>query len=115
MISIEDFAKIELRSAKIISAEFVEGSEKLVKLQIHAGDVDEVGNPVPRQILAGIRKVYEPETLVGRNIVIVANLEPRKLMGEESNGMLLAATNPADGIPILLMPDQDIKPGSRIG
>ncbi len=115
MISIEDFAKVELRIAKIISAEAVAGSEKLVKLQIQAGDTDEAGSSVPRQILAGIRKAYEPETLVGKNIVIVANLEPRALMGEMSNGMLLAATNPEEGIPVLLMPDNDIKPGSRIG
>ncbi|MCX6788277.1 MAG: methionine--tRNA ligase subunit beta [bacterium] len=114
MISFDDFAKVELRTAHIISAEAVEGSEKLVKLMINAGDVDEAGAPVSRQILAGIRKAYEPETLVGRNIVIVANLEPRKLMGEESNGMLLAATDPDDGIPILLMPERDIKPGSKI-
>lgn len=114
MISIEDFAKVELRTAKIISAEAVEGSEKLVKLQVNAGDVDEAGNPVVRQILAGIRKAYAPEMLVDKQIVIVANLEPRKLMGQESNGMLLAATNPEDGIPILLTPDNAIKPGSKI-
>lgn len=114
MISIEDFAKVELRAAKIISAVAVEGSDKLVKLQVDAGDIDEAGNSVPRQVLAGIRKAYEPEALLGKNIVIVANLEPRALMGETSNGMLLAATDPGDGIPILLMPDKDIKPGSKI-
>jgi methionine--tRNA ligase beta chain len=115
MISIEDFKKVELRIAKIISAEAVEGSEKLVKLQINAGDMDEAGNSMPRQILAGIRKAYEPEVLVGKNIVIVANLEPRALMGETSNGMLLAATDSENGIPILLMPDSEIKSGSKIG
>lgn len=114
MISIDDFAKVELRVAKILSAEAVEGSEKLVRLSVDAGEMNEDGNPVFRQVLAGIRKAYEPETLAGKNIVLVANLEPRKLMGEESNGMLLAATDPADGIPVLLMPDKDIKPGSKI-
>ena len=63
--------------------------------------------------MAGIGKAYAPEDLVGRRIVVVANLQPAKLMGVESNGMLLAATG-SDGIPVILMPEKDVEPGSRI-
>src|SRR3989338_1394620 len=103
MISIEDFKKAELKIAKILSAERVEGSEKLIKLKVSLGEED-------RQIVAGIGKEYEPEALLGKEIVIVANLEPRMLMGLESQGMLLAADN--DGRPIILMPEKSVPPGS---
>ena len=114
MISIEDFSKIELRVARILSAERVEGSEKLVKLEVDAGDIDEAGGALHRQVLAGIAKAYDPEALLNKTIVIVANLEPRKLMGMESNGMLLAATDPSTGVLALLTPDGDVAPGSKI-
>ncbi len=107
MILYDDFRKIELRVAKIISAERVEGSEKLLKLQVSLGG--ELGE---RQILAGIGKKYESEQLVGKEIIIVANLEPRSLMGFESQGMLLAADS-IDG-PVLLTVDQEVDPGSGI-
>ncbi len=114
MISIEDFAKIELKTAKILSAERVEGSEKLIKLEVDAGDVDETGGPLRRRVLAGIAKAYEPEALLNKTVVIVANLEPRKLMGMESNGMLLAATDSSTGVLALLTPDHDVASGSKI-
>ena len=104
-ISYEEFKKVELRVAKILSAERIEGSDKLLKLEVDLGSEK-------RQIIGGIGKVYPPETLVGRVIVIVANLEPRKLMGLESQGMLLAADN--EGAPILLMPEKDVPPGSAV-
>lgn len=104
MITYEDFQKIDLRVAAILEAQRVEGSEKLLKLRISLGDEE-------RQILAGIAKFYEPEKLIGRQIIVVANLEPRKLMGEESQGMLLAA---GEGEPVLLMPDKDAPIGSKI-
>ncbi|MBI3003918.1 MAG: methionine--tRNA ligase [Ignavibacteriales bacterium] len=85
-ISIDDFKKIDLRLGKVLSAERVPKSEKLLKLQV------EIGNE-KRQIVAGIAKHYAPETLVGKLVVIVANLEPAKLMGQESRGMLLAASD----------------------
>ena len=113
MIPFEEFKKVELKVAKVLSAEWVEGSEKLLKLEVSAGDKDEAGLPVIRQIVAGIGKEYGPESLVGKEIVIVANLEPRKLMGLESNGMLLAA-HADDGSPVLLMPGKDVAPGSVI-
>jgi len=107
MISYDDFKKVELRVAKILTAERVEGSDKLVRLRLGVGS--EMGE---RQILAGIGKRYEPEHLVGREIIIVANLEPRSLMGFESQGMLLAADG-EEG-PVLLTVDQEVDPGSGI-
>ena len=112
MIPFSDFEKVELRIAKIISAERVEGSEKLIKLQLSAGDKNEGGEPISRQIVAGIGRVYNPESLIGREIAIVANLEPRKLMGLESQGMLLAASD--DAGPVFLMPEREALPGSLI-
>jgi len=107
MITYDDFAKIELKTAKIKEAQRVQGSEKLIKLLL------DDGLPDGRQIVAGIGKKYEPEDLVGKTIIIVANLEPRSLMGHESQGMLLAASNNEQG-PILLTTMEDINPGSHI-
>jgi methionyl-tRNA synthetase len=112
MINYDEFSKIELKIAKILEAEKVEGSKKLTKLILDAGDKDENGASVKRQIIAGIGKFYEPENLVGKQIVIVANLEPKKLAGLESNGMLLA-TDDEDGISVLT-PDKEVKPGSTV-
>ena len=106
MVNYEDFTKIELKIGKIIEASTVEGSGKLLKLNVDLGEGD------LRQIIAGIGKEYAPESLPGREIVVVANLVPRSLMGLESNGMLLAADG-REG-PILLMPDKDALPGTRI-
>ncbi len=106
MISYEDFKKIELKTAKILSAERVEGSEKLLRLEIDLG-------AEKRQLLAGIGKKYVPEELVGKTIAVVANLEPKTMMGLESQGMLLAAHG-EDGSPVLLIPDNETPPGSAI-
>jgi len=111
-INFDDFSKIELKTAKVLEASRVEGSEKLIKFILDAGDKDETGVPAKRQVIAGIGKFYEPEALIGRQIVIVANLEPRKLMGLESNGMILAASD-ENGIAILA-PDKEMGPGSGI-
>lgn len=110
MINYDDFKKIDLRVAKILTAERVEGSEKLVKLQIDVGDPSAGGGQ--RQLVAGIGTVYTPEILVGKQIIIVANLEPKKLMGIESNGMLLAASDEMG--PVLLCPESEVPPGSSI-
>ncbi|HXU50093.1 MAG TPA: methionine--tRNA ligase subunit beta, partial [Candidatus Binatia bacterium] len=105
-ISIDDLAKIDLRVGVIKSAERIPNADKLLKLQVDIGE--EV-----RQILAGIALAYAPEELVGRKIVVVANLSPRKMRGLESNGMLLAASV-ADGKPVLCTFAEDIAPGAKI-
>ena len=103
-ISIDAFMNVELRTAKVIAAEAVPKSKKLIKLQVDLGTEQ-------RTILAGIAEAYQPESLVGRTIVIVANLKPAKLMGIESNGMVLAAS-PEGGKPVLLTVDAE--PGWRV-
>jgi methionyl-tRNA synthetase len=105
-ISIDDFMKVDLRTAKVLTAEKVANSRKLLKLTIDVGTEQ-------RTLVAGISEAYEPETLVGRTIVIVFNLKPAKLMGIESNGMVLAAS-PEGGKPTLVGFDQDVPPGSRV-
>ncbi len=105
-ITIEDFMKVKLRVARILEAEPVEGSSKLVKLQIILGDER-------RQVLAGIRKSYEPADLVGRQVVVVANLKPATLMGLQSQGMILAADG-VDGAAILLAPEEECPEGASV-
>ncbi|MDD5174094.1 MAG: methionine--tRNA ligase subunit beta [Candidatus Omnitrophica bacterium] len=105
MASYEDFQKIELKVAKVLEAEEVAGAQKLLKLRIDLGTEK-------RQIVAGIKNMYDPKDLIGREIVIVANLDTRTVMGIESQGMLLAASD--NGGPVLLRPDKDVPPGSVI-
>jgi methionyl-tRNA synthetase len=105
-IEFADFTKVELRVARVIDAEPVEGSDKLMKLQVRVGEE-------PRQILAGIKQKYTPEDLIGRQVVVVANLKPRKMMGLESQGMVLAADD-ADGQAILLEPEHEAPEGSSV-
>jgi methionine--tRNA ligase beta chain len=104
-IKFEDFQKIDLRIGKISKAEKIEGSEKLLKLIIDLGSEK-------RQLVAGIAKYYKPEDLIGKEIVVVANLEPKNLMGIESQGMLLAAD--VDGEPVILIPEKEVPPGTKI-
>jgi methionyl-tRNA synthetase len=106
-ISIEDFAKVELRAGIVKSAERVAGADKLLKLLVDIGD--EI-----RQIVAGIATAYTPEELVGRKVVIVANLAPRKLRGVESNGMIVAASIGPEGKPVLCTFTEDVPPGARL-
>ena len=106
-IGIEDFAKVELRSGIVKSAERIQGADKLLKLLVDIGD--EV-----RQVLAGIALSYAPEELVGRKVVIVTNLAPRKMRGLESNGMLLAASVGPDGKPVLCTFAEDVPAGAKV-
>ncbi|MGB8441254.1 MAG: methionine--tRNA ligase subunit beta, partial [Candidatus Acidiferrales bacterium] len=106
-IGIEDFAKVELRVGVVKSAERIQGADKLLKLLVDIGD--EV-----RQVLAGIALGYTPEELVGRKVVIVANLAPRKMRGLESNGMLLAASVGLDGKPVLCTFAEDVPAGAKV-
>ncbi|MBI4036218.1 methionine--tRNA ligase subunit beta [Candidatus Daviesbacteria bacterium] len=105
MIAIEDFAKVELKVGTVLEAEDIEGSEKLIKLKV------DLGEEQPRQILAGIKQWYKSEDLKGKQAVVVANLEPRMMMGLESQGMILCADN---NKPIFLKPSQKVPPGSKI-
>jgi methionyl-tRNA synthetase len=108
-IQFDDFAKVDLRVATIKQAEPHPNADRLMLL--HVDD----GTSGGRQILAGIRGHYEPEALIGRQIIIVANLAPRKMRGLESQGMLLAATSQDDTRVILLQPERRIEPGTRVG
>ncbi|MEP6994696.1 MAG: methionine--tRNA ligase [Acidobacteriota bacterium] len=106
-IGIDEFQKVRLKTAKILSAERVPKSNKLMKLQVDIGGET-------RQIVAGIAAQYEPEALVGRNVVVVANLKPAKLMGVESNGMVLAASVGEAGEPVLLDVPAHVPSGSKV-
>ena len=106
-IAIDDFVKVDLRVGQVLSAERVKGSDKLLHLKV------DIGEPEPRTIVAGIAEAYKPEQLVGRKVVIVANLQPRKLRGIESNGMIVAASLEG-GKPVLAGFLEDIPVGARL-
>jgi methionyl-tRNA synthetase len=106
-ITIDDFAKVELRVGQVQVAEPVKGADRLLRLEVNLGD--EV-----RQIVAGIAEAYEPEKLIGRKVVIVANLQPRKLRGLESNGMIVAASVGEKGKPVLAGFLEDVEIGARL-
>ncbi|MFL6229858.1 MAG: methionine--tRNA ligase [Pyrinomonadaceae bacterium] len=108
MIGIEDFVKVELRVGQVLTAERVPKSDKLLRFTV------DLGEATPRQILAGIAEHYEPEKLVGRKIVVVANLKPRKLRGFESQGMVLAASAGEEGRPVLATFAEDVPNGTKL-
>ena len=105
-ISYDYFSKLKIRIAEVKTAERVEGADKLLKLTVDLGDEE-------RQIVAGIAKDYEPDALIGRKIVLLANLEPAKIRGVVSNGMLLAADGPGGGA-VILQPDSDVPAGTKV-
>jgi methionine--tRNA ligase beta chain len=104
-ITINDFQKLDIRVGKILSAEPIKRSEKLLLLKVDLGTEQ-------RQIVAGIAQYYKPEELVGKEVVVLANLQPRTIMGFISQGMLLAAVE--DDKPVLLVPDKEVKVGSKV-
>jgi methionyl-tRNA synthetase len=104
-ITIDQFFETDLRVARIVNAEPVPGADRLLQLQVDLGSEQ-------RQLVAGIAGVYEPGSLVGRRIIVVANLQPARIRGVESQGMLLAAD--LDGRPILAGFDEEIPPGTRV-
>ena len=106
-IAIEDFAKVEMRVGQVKTAERIVGADKLLKLTV------DIGSEV-RQICAGIAQYYEPESLVGRKVVVVVNLAPRKLRGVESNGMIVAASVGPEGKPVLAAFTEDVEVGARL-
>jgi len=105
-ITYDDFKKIELRIGKVKEAEAVQGSKNLIKMKVDIGSEE-------RQIVAGIAKCYKPEEMVGKQIVVVANLAPKIIRGFESKGMLLAATDTGEEI-VLLTVDKDTNPGTTV-
>ncbi len=105
MIDINEFAKLDLRIGKIETAERIEGSKKLIKLDVDVGTEK-------RQMVAGIAENYDPENLIGALVPVLVNMKPAKLMGVESRGMILAVE--VNGKPILLHPDKEVPAGSRI-
>ena len=105
LISIHQFFEMQLKVAKITAAERVPGTDKLLKLQVDLGEEQ-------RQIVAGLAQAYESEALIGKRIVMVVNLEPARIRGVESQGMLLAAD--LDGRPIVATFEEDIPPGTRV-
>ena len=106
MISFDEFLKVELRTARIVEARDHENADRLLVIKVDLGEMGE------RQVIAGIRGHYANEDLVGKTVVVVANLEPAKLRGEESQGMILAVV---DGETVrLLTPDGEVGPGLKV-
>ena len=104
-IDIEEFSRVELRVARVLSAESVPNTDKLLRLEIDLGGEQ-------RQLVAGIARTYEPSALVGKTIVVVANLKPARIRGVESRGMLLAA-DPGEG-PVVATFESPVPPGTRV-
>jgi tRNA-binding protein len=107
IITFDDFAKIDLRVARVIEARPHPNADRLLVLKVDLGSEQ-------RQIVAGIRAFYQPEDLIGKLIVVVKNLAPRAMRGEESQGMLLAASNEDKSQVIILSPTSDIAPGAKV-
>lgn len=107
MISIEEFGKVELRVATITAAEPHPNADRLLVLKVDLGDEQ-------RQLVAGIRTHYTTQELVGKQIVVVTNLQPAKLRGVESQGMLLATSDASTGGVIVLSPEKQVAPGSKV-
>lgn len=107
LITIDQFAQVDLRVGQVLTAERIANADKLLRLEV------DLAEPTPRQILAGIAEWYPPESLVGRKILVVANLQPRTLRGLQSRGMLMAASD-ADGKPLLATVPNETPNGSRL-
>ena len=105
MVNIDEFKKLDLVVGKILEAERIDKSDKLLKLKVDIGTEE-------RQLVAGIGKQYNPEELINTEIIVIANLEPKILFGLESQGMLLAASN--ENGPVLLRPEKDVANGTKI-
>jgi methionine--tRNA ligase beta chain len=106
MVTIDDFAKLDIRVVKVLEATRMEGSKKLLKLLVDIGGEN-------RQILSGIGKSYQPEDIIGKQLIAIVNLEPRNMMGEESQGMILATGDDIENIT-LLEPIKEVANGSKI-
>ncbi|MER3632231.1 MAG: methionine--tRNA ligase subunit beta, partial [Blastocatellia bacterium] len=107
-ITIDDFARIDLRVGEILAAERVPDADKLLRFEI------DLGEEKPRQILAGLAQYYDPQMLIGKKVAVVANLKPRKMRGLESQGMILAASLAADDRPAIATFIDEVKNGARL-
>ena len=105
MITYDDFMKLDIRIGTITAADKVAGADRLIRLEIDLGTEQ-------RQVVAGMAPVYSPEEFIGKQVPILVNLEPRKLRGIESQGMILAVD--VDGRPVLLLPDREVPAGSLV-
>ena len=105
MITFDDFMKLDIRIGTVTTADKVAGADKLIRLELDLGGEH-------RQVVAGMASNYMPEEFIGRQVPILVNLEPRKLRGVESQGMILAVD--VDGKPVLLLPDREVPPGSAV-
>jgi len=108
MITSDDFSKMDFRIGKVVKADNIEGAETLIRLKIDFGTLGE------KIILSGIKKWYKPEDLEGNLYVFIFNLEPRRLMGEQSQGMIIAAESEDGESCVLLVPDKNILPGTKV-
>ncbi len=106
-ITIDEFKKLEARIGLVLDAQEIEGSDKLIKFTL------DFGESAPRQILSGIKAWYEPKSLIGKKMLFIINLEPRKMMGLESQGMLMAVDG-LGGEPVFLVPEKEVQAGSRV-
>jgi methionine--tRNA ligase beta chain len=107
-MTIDDFMKVDLRIGRIVAVDRIEGSEKLLKFSV------DIGETALRQILSGVAKVYVLENLIGKSVIVAANLDPRIIVGVESQGMLLGIENGVDGAPMLIFIENQIIPGSKV-
>jgi methionine--tRNA ligase beta chain len=105
MVTFDDFMKLDIRIGTVTAADKVEGADKLIRLELDLGGES-------RQVVAGMAPAYTPEEFIGRQVPILVNLEPRKLRGIESQGMILAAD--VNGKPVMIIPDKEVPPGSKV-
>lgn len=108
MATKDDFEKIDLRVGLIIAAESVSGSKKLLSLSV------DIGEGVPREILSGVANVYRTEDLIGKSVIVVANLDSKLMAGIESHGMIIGIEQDSNGLPVLIFAQDNIAPGSKL-
>lgn len=105
-VSFKEFEKMDIRVGRVVEAEKVSGSRRLLKVMV------DIGEEEPRQVIAGMAEYVDPKDMLGKNVVVLVNLEPKKFMGLESKGMLLAAD--VNGRPVLLTVEEDVPPGTKV-
>lgn len=111
-VSFEDFKKVELKIGRVRAADRVPDSDKLIRLSVNFGEMSSDGAEQDRQVIAGIGKAYSPDALIGQDMLFITNLEPRTIMGLESQGMVLAASD--ENGPVVLVPERKVDPGSSL-